>query len=58
MTTQSPYSKSLFPVGLLLSAVTEELETDARHGADETHAREAGYTRGPCGEWMTAPAER
>jgi hypothetical protein len=53
---------TLFPmptVGLLLRAMTEEPASDALIAYAADHARQAGYVRGPRGEWMTAaPAER
>jgi hypothetical protein len=63
MTMLTSYGKmTLFPmptVGLLLHALAEEPGSDALIAYAADHARQAGYTRGPRGEWMTAaPAER
>jgi hypothetical protein len=63
MTMLSAYPKmTLFPmptVGLLLGALAEEPGSGALLAYAADHARQAGYTRGPRGEWITAaPAER
>jgi hypothetical protein len=45
--------------GLLLGALAPEPGWDALSAYEADHASQAGYTRGPDGEWITAaPAER
>jgi hypothetical protein len=58
MTMLTAYPKStLFPMptaGLVLGHLVEEPDMDALIAYAADHARKAGYTRGPRGEWMTA----
>jgi hypothetical protein len=63
MITPSTFAKMTrfsTPVGgLLLGALAPEPALDALNDYEADHASQAGYTRGPDGEWITAaPAER
>jgi hypothetical protein len=61
MTTLTAYGKTtLFPMPTgLLSRLADEPDMDALSAYAAEHARQAGYTQGPHGEWMTAlPPER